>query len=43
MDAAVLLPCAAAAATAARSLVERVSGCKLLQTSLRSPLGKDTS
>lgn len=43
LDAAVLLPCAAAAAAAARSLVERVSGCKLRQTSLHPPLGKDTS
>lgn len=42
LDAAVLLPCAAAAATAARSLVERVSGCKLRQTSLHPPPGKDT-
>lgn len=38
LDAAVLLPCAAAAAApAARSLVERVSGCKLRQTSLHPP------
>lgn len=38
-DAAVLLPRAAAAA-AARSLVERVSGCKLRQTSLHPPPGR---